>query len=254
MTTSHDHGPDAAESARGRDAGPGPALSHGERHYSHRVGWLRAAVLGANDGIVSTAALVLGVAAAQASRDAVLTAGVAGLAAGALSMGLGEYVSVSSQRDTEKADIAKERWELEHVPERELAELTAIYREKGLSPRLAREVAEELTHHDALRTHLVEELGITEQTQARPLVAAGSSALAFSVGAAIPLIAAAVAGSPPSILVILAAALVALALLGVVSALTGGARPGRPMARIIVGGAAAMAITMGIGRLVGTAV
>ncbi len=254
MNTSSDHAAGTHGTVPGGDGGPGPVLGHGERHYSHRVGWLRAAVLGANDGIVSTAALILGVAAADTGRSAVLTAGVAGLAAGALSMGLGEYISVSSQRDTERADIAKERWELENVPDRELAELTVIYREKGLSPRLAREVAEELTEHDALRTHLVEELGITEQTQAQPIVAAGSSALAFSVGAAIPLVAAAVAGSPPSLVVIVVATLVALVLLGVVSALTGGARPGRPMVRVVVGGALAMALTMGIGRLVGTAV
>jgi VIT1/CCC1 family predicted Fe2+/Mn2+ transporter len=231
-----------------------PVPQHGERHLSHRIGWLRASVLGANDGIVSTAALILGVAAADASRAAVLTAGVAGLASGALSMALGEYVSVSSQRDSERADIAKERWELEHVPDRELAELTAIYREKGLSPGLARQVAEELTRHDALGTHLVEELGITEQMQARPFQAAWSSAASFSVGAGIPLLAAALAGSSGRIPIVLVAALVALTVLGALGALAGGARPARPTVRVVAGGAVAMGLTMVIGRLVGTAV
>lgn len=244
----------AASTPRPASGGPGPALGHGERHFSHRVGWLRASVLGANDGIVSTAALVLGVAAAEASRSAVLTAGVAGGVAGALSMALGEYVSVSSQRDSEQADIAKERWELEHVPERELAELTAIYREKGLSPELARQVAEELHRVDPLRAHLVEELGITEQMQARPFQAAWSSAASFSVGAALPLLAAALAGSSVRIAVILIAALLALTVLGTLGALAGGASPYRPTARVVIGGAVAMGLTMLIGHLIGTAV
>lgn len=227
--------------------------SHRERHLSHRAGWLRATVLGANDGIISTAALILGVAAADASRSAILTAGMAGLTAGALSMGLGEYVSVSSQRDSEHADIAKEQWELENVPERELAELTAIYQEKGLTHDLARQVAVELTEHDALQTHLAEELGITEMTRARPIQAAGSSTLSFAIGAALPLLAAALVANG-RIAVTIAVTTVALAVLGFVGATLGGARPGRPTARVVVGGLLAMAATMVIGKLFGSAV
>lgn len=231
---------------------------HSERHLSHRTGWLRASVLGANDGIISTAALILGVAAAGTGRAAVLTAGIAGLSAGALSMGLGEYVSVSSQRDTEQADIAKEVWELENVPDRELAELTAIYEEKGLTPELAEEVATQLTAKDALRTHLVEELGITEATMARPLQASFSSMGSFSIGAALPLLAAALvpqsASSVPRIAVTLIVAILALVVLGLAGAKAGGARPGRPVFRVVAGGIAAMAITMAIGRLFGAAV
>jgi VIT1/CCC1 family predicted Fe2+/Mn2+ transporter len=259
MATSGDTEPAAAsEHPGGLPDRKGPEGPHppgeAERHFSHRTGWLRASVLGANDGIVSTAALILGVAAASDDRAFILTAGVAALVAGALSMALGEYVSVSSQRDSEHADIAKERWELENVPERELAELTAIYRRKGLNPRLAREVAEELTHHDALATHLTEELGITEQMQARPLQAALSSAAAFSVGAALPLLAAALAGPSVRLGVIAVAALLSLTVLGVVGAVAGGAHPARPTLRVVVGGAIAMALTMVIGRLIGTAV
>jgi VIT1/CCC1 family predicted Fe2+/Mn2+ transporter len=228
--------------------------AHGEVHRSQRVGWLRASVLGANDGIVSTAALILGVAAADTSRNVVLTAGVAALVSGALSMAVGEYVSVSTQRDTERADIATEERELANLPERELNELTAIYREKGLSPRLAREVAVELTSHDALGTHLVDELGITEVNRARPLLAAASSAGSFAMGAALPLLAAVLAPGSARMAVILVAALVALALLGTVAARLGGSRPLRPTARVVAGGAAAMAATMLVGSLVGTAV
>lgn len=252
MATSAQPTPDGGEVDKGN--GPGPVLGHGERHYSHRSGWLRASVMGANDGIVSTAALILGVAAADSSRTVVLTAGVAALVAGALSMGLGEYVSVSSQRDSMRSDIAKERWELENVPERELVELTAIYRHKGLSPRLAREVAEELTQVDALHAHLTEELGITEQTKARPMQAALSSAAAFAVGAGLPLGAAALSGNEVHIAVIVIAALVALTFLGVAGAVLGGAKPLRPTTRVVVGGAAAMGLTMAIGSLVGAAV
>jgi vacuolar iron transporter family protein len=230
---------------------------HKERHLSHRAGWLRATVLGANDGIISTAALILGVVAADASRTAVLTAGVAGLTAGALSMGLGEYVSVSSQRDSEQADIAKEEWELANVPERELAELTAIYQDKGLDHTLAREVAVKLTEHDALRTHLVEELGISETTLARPVQAMLTSTLSFAIGAALPLVAAAAlpdsASNGVRILAILGIAVVALLGLGITAAVLGGARVGRPTARVVLGGIAAMAVTMGIGKLFGAA-
>lgn len=231
---------------------------HRERHLSHRTGWLRAAVLGANDGIISVAALVLGVAAADTGRAAVLTAGIAGLSAGALSMGLGEYVSVSSQRDTEEADIAKERWELENVPDRELAELTAIYMEKGLDHDLASKVASALTEHDALRIHLIEELGITEATMARPWQAAFASMGAFAAGALLPLVAVAVvpesASSAPRIAVTLVVAVLALLLLGWSGARLGGARPLRPVLRVVGGGIAAMTITMIIGALFGTAI
>lgn len=232
--------------------------SHKERHFSHRTGWLRATVLGANDGIVSVAALILGIAAADSSRTIVLTAGIAGLSAGALSMGLGEYVSVSSQRDTEQADIAKEKWELANVPERELAELTAIYQAKGLKHGLAREVAVELTRHDALGTHLIEELGITETTLARPFQAAFSSMASFAVGASLPLLAAAVMPdsdtSAPRIIATLVVSVIALVVLGLTGAVLGGAKPARPMARVVLGGASAMGITMLIGKIFGTAV
>lgn len=227
---------------------------HRERHLSHRSNWLRASVLGANDGIISTAALILGVAASDASRSAVLTAGIAGLTAGSLAMGLGEYVSVSSQRDTERADIAKEIWELEHTPDRELAELTAIYQERGLSHDLARRVAVELTEHDALATHLTEELGITEETLARPLQAAATSMVSFAAGAALPLLAAAVSAAGARILTTLLVALLALIALGIAGARAGGAAPLRPTLRVVVGGAIAMAATMAIGHLFGAAI
>jgi vacuolar iron transporter family protein len=227
---------------------------HKERHLSHRTGWLRAAVLGANDGIISTASLILGVAAANASRDAILTAGVAGLSAGALAMGMGEYISVSSQRDTERADIAKEVWELENTPERELAELTAIYQEKGLKHDLAREVAIELTAHNALEIHLIEELGITEETIARPLQAAWSSMASFALGAVLPLLAAALAPAGARIAITLVVAILALFALGIAGAKAGGAKVGRSTMRVVAGGILAMAITMAIGKLFGAAV
>lgn len=227
---------------------------HNERHFTHRTGWIRASVLGANDGIISTAALILGVAAADSGRTAVLTAGVAGLTAGALSMGLGEFVSVSSQRDTEEADIAKEKWELEHTPERELAELTAIYQEKGLKHDLARQVAVELTAHNALETHLIEELGITEATRARPFQAAWSSMASFAIGAMLPLLAAAFAPSDARILTTLIISVIALVALGYAGARAGGAEPQRPMLRVVGGGVLAMAITMAIGKIFGAAV
>ncbi len=227
---------------------------HRERHLSHRTGWLRASVLGANDGIISTAALILGVAASDATRTAVLTAGVAGLSAGALSMAMGEYISVSSQRDTERADIAKEVWELENVPERELAELTAIYMEKGLTRDLAHDVATQLTEKDALRIHLIEELGITEETVARPFQAAWSSMASFALGAALPLVAAAVAPADARILTTLVVAVLALLALGIAGAKAGGAKVLRPTVRVVLGGVAAMAITMVIGKAFGAVV
>jgi VIT1/CCC1 family predicted Fe2+/Mn2+ transporter len=211
-------------------------------------------VLGANDGIVSTASLVLGVAAADTSRSIILTAGMAGLVAGALSMAVGEFVSVSSQRDTELADIAKERQELAATPERELAELTAIYRHKGLSPQLARQVAEELSEGDVLKVHLAEELGITSETMARPIQAMVVSMVSFAVGAAIPLTAMAAASGSTRAWVTVAIALVSLGLLGALGARLGGAPQGRAAARVLVGGAAAMALTSLVGQLFGAAV
>lgn len=183
---------------------------HDEGHFSHRIGLLRAMVLGANDGIISTACLILGVAAADAERGTVITAGIAALVAGAASMAIGEYVSVSSQRDSEQADIAKEMWELEHTPEHELDELTAIYKGKGLTQELARAVAMQLTKEDALRAHMAEELGISQLTLARPVQASVSSALSFSVGAAIPLIAVSVASASQRIATTVIVALLAL--------------------------------------------
>ena len=227
---------------------------HEEFHFGHRIGLLRAMVLGANDGIISTACLILGVAAANASRETIITAGIAGLVAGAASMAIGEYVSVSSQRDAEQADIAKEKWELEHTPEHELDELTEIYVAKGLSNQLARDVAVELTKGDALKAHMAEELGISHATMARPLQASVSSASSFSVGAAIPLVAAALASSSQRIATTIVVAVFALVALGVSSSKAGGAHPARPTARIVVGGLVAMAFTMAVGHFVGIAV
>ena len=226
----------------------------GEKHFSQRIGLLRAMVLGANDGIISTACLILGVAAADATGHAILVAGTAGLVAGAASMAIGEYVSVSSQRDSEQADIQKETWELENTPERELAELTGIYQAKGLSHKLAREVAEELTAHDALSTHLAEELGISRHNLARPLQAAVSPAAAFSIGAGIPLLASSLANDASRIWVTIVTVFAALLGLGVGSARFGGAHPVRPVLRILLGGGVAMAFTMAIGSLFGATV
>ena len=211
-------------------------------------------VLGANDGIISTACLILGVAAADATRSTIITAGVAGLVAGAASMAIGEYVSVSSQRDAEQADIAKETWELEHTPEHELDELTAIYKGKGLTQELARAVAVQLTKEDALKVHMAEELGITHLTLARPVQASVSSAGSFSVGAAIPLLAVALASSSQRIATTIVVALFALVALGISSAIAGGAHPLRPTFRVVFGGSVAMAFTMAVGHFVGTAV
>ena len=229
-------------------------VRHEEGHFSHRIGLLRAMVLGANDGIISTACLILGVAAADGTRNAIITAGVAGLVAGAASMAIGEFVSVSSQRDAEQADIAKETWELEHTPEHELDELTAIYKGKGLTQELARAVAVQLTKEDALKVHMAEELGITHLTLARPVQASVSSAGSFSVGAAIPLIAVALAASSQRIATTIVVALFALVALGISSAVAGGAHPLRPTFRVVFGGLVAMAFTMAIGRLVGSVV
>lgn len=225
-----------------------------EVHFGHRIGWLRAMVLGANDGIISIAALLLGMAAADATRSTLLTAGMAGLVAGAVSMALGEYVSVASQRDSEHSDIAKERWELQHQAEMELEELTAIYQARGLPQPLALEVATQLTEHDALAAHLRDELGISTDTLARPMQAAGSSAVAFLIGGVIPMVAASIASVSSRILAILGVTVVALVALGFTGAKAGGAKPGRPIVRVLVGGAAAMGFTMLVGKLFGAAI
>ena len=227
---------------------------HRESHLVARIGWLRAAVLGANDGIVSTASLIVGVAAASTTRNEVLIAGVAALVAGAMSMAAGEYVSVSSQFDTEKADIARERQELKENPELELAELAEIYVQRGVDPVLAEQVARELTAAGALKAHARDELGISEITVARPIQAALTSAATFSVGAAMPLIMVVV--SPAAWLVpsVFAASLAYLALLGALAAGAGGASMLRATVRVTFWGALAMAVTAGIGKLFGTVV
>jgi len=227
---------------------------HPEGHLVARIGWLRAAVLGANDGIVSTASLIVGVAAAAAARNDVLIAGVAGLVAGAMSMAAGEYVSVSSQSDTEKADLARERTELGANPEFELDELAEIYVKRGIEPTLARQVAAQLMAKDALTAHAHDELGISEITAARPVQAALTSAATFSAGAAMPLLM--VVLSPVTMLVpiVSAASLTFLALLGAIGAMAGGASVLRATARVSFWGALAMALTAGIGRLFGAVV
>ncbi len=227
---------------------------HLERHRTGRIGWLRAAVLGANDGIVSTSSLVLGVAAAEASHSNVLVAGIAGLVAGAMSMGAGEYVSVHSQADTEKAELERERVELKTDPKGERQELAAIYMARGLDPSLARQVADQLTAHDALSAHARDELGITEALRARPLQAALASASSFAVGAALPL--AITAATPPQALipVVAGASLALLALLGGVAARAGGASVLKGAIRVTFWSALAMAATAAVGKLFGTAV
>ena len=225
-----------------------------ETHLSHRSNWLRAAVLGANDGILSTSSLVLGVAGAGGARSAIVTAGIAGLVAGALSMAAGEYVSVSSQRDTEEADLELERRELADEPAAELRELTAIYRARGLSDDLAGQIAEALTTQDALGAHARDELGLEEGHRARPLQAAWSSAMAFGAGAVLPLVAAAVAPASLRTFAIVAVTLLALALLGTTGARLGGARAAAAATRVLVWGVAAMAITYAIGAAIGTVV
>jgi len=228
-------------------------MRHREFHRTGRIGWLRAAVLGANDGIVSTASLVVGVAAAEATRNDVLVAGVAGLVAGAMSMAAGEYVSVSSQADTERADLERERKELAADVEHEKAELAAIYEKRGLEAPLARQVAEQLMAHDALGAHARDELGISDLQRARPVQAALASAGTFAVGAALPLLAAVLA--PANMLAVVSGtSLVFLALLGAVAAMAGGASPLKGAARVTFWGALAMAITAGVGALFGTRV
>jgi len=227
---------------------------HPERHAVARIGWLRAAVLGANDGIVSTASLIVGVAASGADRSAILVAGAAALVAGAMSMAAGEYVSVSSQSDTEKADLARERRELAGQPVSEHAELAGIYMARGLDEDLARRVADQLMARDALGAHARDELGISEVTTARPLQAALTSAATFSAGAVAPLALVAISPRPLLIPLEIAGSLLCLAALGAIGARTGGAPVLRSVMRVTFWGALAMALTAGIGRLFGTSV
>ena len=229
-------------------------ISQRERHRTQRIGWLRAAVLGANDGIVSTASLVVGVAASHATHSAVLIAGVAGLVAGALSMAAGEYVSVSSQADTERADLERERTELATDVESERDELTSIYIDRGLEPVLAREVALQLMAKDPLAAHARDELGITEAGSARPIQAALASAITFAAGAALPLLAVIVSPLAYEVPIVSGTSLLFLALLGSLAAYTGGAQVLTGAVRVTFWGALAMGITAGVGALFGTAV
>ena len=227
-------------------------MRHREGHRTERIGWLRAAVLGANDGIVSTASLVVGVAASQADRGQILVAGVAGLVAGALSMAAGEYVSVSSQADTERADLARERLELATAPAAEEDELTGIYARRGLEPELARTVARQLMARDPLAAHARDELGLSDELSARPLQAALASAATFALGAALPVLTAIVA--PDAFLsgIVTGISLLALAALGGVAGQIGGASAVRGAARVAFWGALAMAVTAAVGKLFGT--
>jgi VIT1/CCC1 family predicted Fe2+/Mn2+ transporter len=227
-------------------------MRHHEQHRSSRIGWLRAAVLGANDGIVSTASLVVGVAAAGATSHDVLVAGMAGLVAGAMSMAAGEYVSVSSQSDTERADLDRERHELATDEEHERAELAGIYVQRGLDPVLARQVSDQLMAHDALGAHARDELGISEIHTARPVQAALASAGTFAVGAALPLLTAVLVHQ--SVPAVAGTSLVFLALLGGIAAMAGGASPLKGAVRVTFWGALAMALTAGVGRMFGTTV
>jgi len=224
----------------------------GETHLVGRIGWLRAAVLGANDGIISTASLILGVASAAASQTNVLLAGIAGLVAGAMSMAAGEYVSVSSQSDTETADLARERRELANDPESEKTELAKIYVSRGVEPGLASQIAEQLMAKDALGAHARDELGISEITTARPVQSALNSAATFSVGAAAPLALALVSPSSWIVATVSVGSLVFLALLGMIGAKAGGANILKPTIRVTFWGALAMGVTAGIGAIFGT--
>ena len=229
-------------------------IHHIEKHRNDRIGWLRAAVLGANDGLVSTASLIVGVASASAGRSEMLIAGVAGLVAGAMSMAAGEYVSVSSQSDTELADMARERAELASQPEFELQELAEIYVGRGLTSDLAAQVARQLTDHDALGAHLRDELGISEITSARPVQAGLTSAASFAGGAVLPLITALIAPLPQVVAVVGGTSLLFLVGLGALSARVGGAPVLKAAARVAFWGALAMAITAAVGRFFGTVV
>ncbi len=227
---------------------------HDEAHYVTRTGWLRAAVMGANDGIVSTASIIIGVAAAGTGQSEILLAGLAGLIAGAMSMAAGEYVSVSSQSDSERADLARESRELQKNPDAELAELAKIYEMRGLTSELARDVAVQLTEHDALEAHARDEMGITDLSKARPVQAALASAATFSIGGALPLMAVIFAPLTSIIWVTTVISILVLGLLGSLSAKAGGAPLFRAIARVTLWGAAAMAATALVGRIFGTIV
>ncbi len=228
-------------------------MRHIERHRTDRIGWLRAAVMGANDGIVSTASLVIGVAAAESTRQSIVVAGVAGLVAGAMSMAAGEYVSVSSQADTEKADLTRERMELDQDAESELSELSSIYVKRGLDEQLARQVAQQLTAHDALGAHARDELGISETMSARPVQAALASAATFAMGAALPLGFVLLSPEKRIALCVSIASLCSLVVLGGVSARAGGAPVMRALSRVTFWGAIAMVATAAIGTMFGVA-
>jgi VIT1/CCC1 family predicted Fe2+/Mn2+ transporter len=229
-------------------------MPHRERHRTERIGWLRAAVLGANDGVVSTGSLIVGVAAAHAASHDILVAGVAGLVAGAMSMAAGEYVSVSSQADTEQADLARERKELRTNQSAELAELTGIYIKRGLDPSLAQQVAEQLTAHGALAAHARDELGISESFSAKPIQAALASAGTFAVGATLPLLTVVIVPKAYLIPFVAGSSLLFLAILGGLAAFVGGASAPRGAVRVTFWGALAMALTAGVGALFGTVV
>jgi VIT1/CCC1 family predicted Fe2+/Mn2+ transporter len=229
-------------------------IKHRERHKTGRIGWLRAAVLGANDGIVSTASLIIGVAAAGATSHNILIAGLAGLVAGAMSMAAGEYVSVYSQADTENAELEREKRELEVDDEGERMELAGIYVSRGLEPKLARQVADQLMAHDALAAHARDELGITEAMSARPLQAAGFSAVSFSLGAAMPLVTSLLAPTAWVITWVALSSLVFLSVLGAIAARAGGASVAKGAIRVLFWGAMAMLATDIVGRIFGTAV
>jgi VIT1/CCC1 family predicted Fe2+/Mn2+ transporter len=229
-------------------------MPHRERHRSERIGWLRAAVLGANDGIVSTASLVVGVAAAEAARHDVLVAGVAGLVAGAFSMAAGEYVSVSSQADTERADLKLEKTALETQPDAEEAELTGIYQQRGLDPELARTVARQLTAHGALAAHARDELGLTEELAARPLQAALASAATFAVGAGVPILTIVLAPATALVLSVSLVSLLCLVALGATAARIGGAPTLVGAARVTIWGVLALAATAAVGKVFGATV
>jgi VIT1/CCC1 family predicted Fe2+/Mn2+ transporter len=229
-------------------------MRHTERHRSERIGWLRAAVLGANDGIVSTASLVVGVAAAGTARSQVIVAGIAGLVAGAMAMAAGEYVSVSSQSDTEEADVARERQELTTEDTSERAELASIYVARGLEPALAQQVADQLMAHDALAAHARDELGMSDLQRVRPVQAAVASAVTFSVGAALPLLITLLAPANVVTMAVTVTSVAFLAILGWLAARAGGARAAVGALRVAVWGALAMAVTYGVGALFGTVV
>jgi vacuolar iron transporter family protein len=237
-----------------RIGAPHPAIDPHTANVANRLNWLRAGVLGANDGIVSTAGLVVGVAAATTATSVIFTAGLAGLVAGAVSMALGEYVSVSAQRDTQRALLQKERQELDEMPEAELEELASLYMAKGLSAQTAREVAEELTERDAFAAHVDVELGIDPSDLSNPWQAALSSAVAFTLGAVVPLIAILLPPVDVRVPVAFISVLLALAVTGTVSAILGGARKRRAVLRVVLGGALAMLVTYGIGQLAGTTI